>query len=877
MTTFDAVKPTIDWERTLAEYGLSADKRKHDCPQCGERKFKRSEKGFGCDGCGLKGTNPIDYVAVKKGLPANEVRDHMATVSGVTSSRKQVDAPKLKKRILSSPVAKELALDGYSKHNATFEPIAVLDKFAPYFVLRKPPVTVESLKLAGATCGQWKQFANSRSSQNVIGIPTYGPNLDLVNWSMYSATGGKIQSRQKVEENGEKKWITEQLLKRSAFSRSDRVGIFLSLAARELVLAGQPIEGLKILKLEGGSDFLAMVDRIPTDEKWIVTSSSFGCRWSDEINWLIPLLAKIEPIQCIVVPDCDLAGIAGASDWARELSAIAPTKVLQLPFEIGTKKDVRDFLNAGNGFAELQALIDSTAVFNPDGHPKTVQIKRAQHIDGPVGDATGEEGNDSFDQIANFESIEVENEDGSKSKVDIPIPILEIAESIFEHSDGWPKRVGNELFVLHNEESRQLKKPSSLFAWLRESIQVEWKQAPKLPTKEEIFEIVLHSAERFDSVERFPHFPPIPGVFYACEDRPPGNGEHLEQFLDFFCPSTPIDRQLLLAAIATTFWGGPPGGRPGFQFAALTGQGAGKTTTAATIAKLSGGSIDFDQGCKREEITKRLLSGETGYRVVLLDNIKAQTFSSASFESLITSKSISGHQMYSGNASKPNHFAFFVTFNSANFSRDMAQRLVSIVLGDAIKSADWQTRLDTFIAENHENIIDDVKAFFEKPKEQLSKYNRWANWQGEIVSRLNDPESVIEELATRETANDGDAKMAADVREFIAEFLLGYHYQTPYKVHIRFPELAKIVSGAIGSPHTSREAGLLIDRFIGSGLIDNMQRNPCKSYGKGYSFWSVDAEKKNICYELANRIEILEIEDDNAKEKRRAKARKEVY
>ncbi|HUP82405.1 MAG TPA: hypothetical protein VM260_27880 [Pirellula sp.] len=875
MSDFKQVKDAVSWEDALAVYNLSEwnDKRPRECPKCGKAKLKRSNVGFGCEGC-TTGTNPVDFIAAILLRPAEEIRDELADrfqIAGHRGGRfpRPTPANPVKKQV-STPVARELAPDGYSMHSATFEQRPFNDGLASLLAIKKKPVTLDAMNRVGCQFASWKQFTKS-NAENVIGLPVYaGPNLDLVNWSMYNSTGGLISARKKVEN---KKYETENVATRMAFPGGDRTGIFVSLADRGLLLAGKPIENLRIIKCEGGTDLLAWADRIPAGEPWIVLSSSFGCRWSDSLDWLLPMLTAIKPVECVVIPDCDQAGLDGGMNWARELSAIATTKVIRLPFEIGTKSDVRDYLNAGNGFPELRALIDSTAVFNPNDYPKK---KKAKQVSVP-GVATGDEDNESIEHITNFETIFTDNDDGSTTRTDEPIPILEIAQAIFDHSDNWPKRVGSELFVLQDGESRPLKKPSSLLAWLRESIEVNWKQGPKLASKEEIFEIVSNHAEQFDLIEKYPHFPPIPGIYYTCKDRPAGDGKHLEAFLDFFCPATPIDRQLLLAAISTTFWGGPPGGRPGFQFAALSGQGAGKSTAAATLAMLSGGSIDFDQDCKREEITKRLLNGDDGSRVIFLDNIKAKTFGNASFESLITSKTISGHKMFCGNASKPNHFSVFVTFNSAEFSRDMAQRLVSIVLGDAVKTADWQINVDTFIAEHHDQIIDDIKAFYDRPKVKLSRYNRWATWQGEIVSRLDDPESIIRLLQERENGNDGDAKAATDILGHLTNYLLEYLFVDPCKVHVGFSELAKIVSHAIGSPHTAREAGLLIDRLVGSGLITNMKRNPCRTDGKGFLFWSAEGYETNVSYDLAKRIEQREILDDNAKQRRQAIARKAVY
>ena len=126
----------------------------------------------------------------------------------------------------------------------------------------------------------------------------------------------------------------------------------------------------------------------------------------------------------------------------------------------------------------------------------------------------------------------------------------------------------------------------------------------------------------------------------------------------------------------------------------------------------------------------------------------------------------------------------------------------------------------------------------------------------------------------REASNEGDAKMANDILDEISDFLVDFHYQSPYRVHIDFQILNLIVVKAVGYQHTPRETGSLIDRLIGSRLISNMQRNPCNKQGKGFLYCSPDGYKSNVCYDLSTRINDREIKEDNAKQRRQANARR---
>ena len=707
------------------------------------------------------------------------------------------------------------------------------------------------------------QFATYRKRYPVFAIPIRGQSNETVGWCLYHATGKELP----IFAKGSKQPVEWRKIKITTGSKPGWIGPI-----------PKPTDRI-IWKTEGPSCAMATYS-LGLPEGHSVCCNAFGAEENPATTpWMLERFRDAEEV--FVVHDSDKSGQRGATEvtnengtsrpgWAPAIANVAKqvrNYVLPWPMVESHGQDLRDLiiqrLSEGLTDGEIYQHILANARLAPAVKPIAIKLPKG---------TLSTEAIESPAKITNCTTEFVES-NGKKVAIHHPIPILDIFRAIVKHGNGFPKRAGNDLFVIDRNLPRKLLKPSSLFGWLRESIEVDWKQGPNLPTREEIFEILWQHCEKFVSVEPLPHFPRIKDVYYSCDDRPVGSGKYLSQFLDFFCPSGPIDRELLLAAVVTTFWGGHPGGRPGFQFSSCSGQGAGKTTAATTIAKLTGGSIDFDQSCKREEITKRLLSGETGCRVVLLDNIKAQTFSSASFESLITSKLISGHQMYAGNASKPNYFNFFVTFNSAQFSRDMAQRLVSIVLGDAVRSSEWQPKVDQFITEHHADIVDDVKAFFDRPTKKLSSYNRWATWQGEIISRLEDPESIIYELQQREGENDGDAKAACDVLDYLADFLMDFGYTTPYRVHIGFPELSKIVTNAIGSPHTPREAGLLIDRFISSGLIANMKRNQCHTFGKGFLYWSVEGISQTVSYDLSSRIEIRETAEDNAREKRRAKIR----
>lgn len=123
------------------------------------------------------------------------------------------------------PAAKSSAItkadDGYSEHASSLEPVSLSERLLDVFAASKN-LSVESLKACGVAQFRWKQFRDGNLTQTVFGIPVYqSPKLDIVNWTIYAATGGLLSVRG-TNKNGD--WQTNQEKKYSAFSGGDRVG-----------------------------------------------------------------------------------------------------------------------------------------------------------------------------------------------------------------------------------------------------------------------------------------------------------------------------------------------------------------------------------------------------------------------------------------------------------------------------------------------------------------------------------------------------------------------------------------------------------------------------------------------------------------------------
>ena len=205
---------------------------------------------------------------------------------------------------------------------------------------------------------------------------------------------------------------------------------------------------------------------------------------------------------------------------------------------------------------------------------------------------------------------------GSKSVSVDPEIILAV---IVERTSGWPKRAAGQLIVKSAGGSvRFIKNDTELFAWLYEYFDVSWRASPGVSPKV-FFEFCRNNAEQFDDFASYPHFPRIDRILYDHSEPVYAEGEALDEFLNFFSPSTPEDRELIKALVLTLFWGGEPGQRPAFLITTdgsgpANGVGAGKTTVVETCSKLCGGFLSTSRTESIEGLKKRILKQDNSAR-----------------------------------------------------------------------------------------------------------------------------------------------------------------------------------------------------------------------------------------------------------------------
>jgi hypothetical protein len=238
---------------------------------------------------------------------------------------------------------------------------------------------------------------------------------------------------------------------------------------------------------------------------------------------------------------------------------------------------------------------------------------------------------------------------------------------------------------------------------------------------------------------------------------------------------------------------------------------------------------------------------------MLLDNVKKNRLSWAEAESLVTSSEISGHQLYKGEATRPNTLLWMITLNGPSLSRDFAQRCVVIQLKHPKQSATWEDEVSIFIEDHRWGILGDMAAFFQRVPVTLAKYSRWGAWERAVLARMPEPEELQRVIAERQAILDADDSEAADIEDHFRRELekLGYDPTTD-SVHVP-NEVARTWYGrATGAQATTTAATRTIGQASDEGLLKRLRINPCRSHGRGL-LWLAEGGGP-VHYDLGDRL-----------------------
>ena len=570
-------------------------------------------------------------------------------------------------------------------------------------------------------------------------------------------------------------------------------------------------EASVIWKVEGIPDGLALLPLVP-DHHAIVTGTNGG-KWNRRRPEKMPSIGIFKGKAAVIaLPHCDTTGRTGAEGFCHDVQElVAKVFSVNLPYTPESGKDGRDWVvdfRPQWGDEKFKAaLYDWTKL-------QEIQ-KEVFGFEAPVG------------------SI-LSNHIWAAGNECVPKTMPEILSGIFDLTNGWPRRVGDRLFIHEDDQIRWLNKAPDMFAWVGRTTKaiVDFARTSNAFGKEETFAAVKQGATGYKSIEVCPHEPRIPDHYYACNEYPSGEGSHLKWLLDRFSPETEVDRDLILLMFATLFWGGSGGQRPAFLVTA-NGRGAGKTTLAEVAAELAGGLIDVDLREDGQKIKQRILTAEgRDKRVILIDNIKAVRVSHAALEALITAPTISGHELYHGESQRPNTLLWILTMNGVGLSRDIAQRIVMIKLRIPEEySATWESEVKGFVKEFRDEIISDLIGFLRKPSKPISNHSRWGSWEHAVLSKLpfgadyrrTGPDEATKVIMQRQGETDVDSDESGEIETAITQQIMDLGYDDRDSVF--FPSIVanQWYNTATNERNSMTKTTQILRQQIEEGSIKNLE------------------------------------------------------
>ena len=387
-------------------------------------------------------------------------------------------------------------------------------------------------------------------------------------------------------------------------------------------------------------------------------------------------------------------------------------------------------------------------------------------------------------------------------------------------------RVGNTLLARPPEGALiPITTSSQLVAFTGNFANIHWQRGAEFFTQEAFFEFAKQRVDQYAAVEHFPHEAAAPNILYHHQELPAPTGRFLPEFLNFFTLASPADRTLF-ESFVLSMCVCLPGGKPMFVLMNSsssdnpvgvrdTGRGVGKSTAVALVAEVFGGLIEISSDSDEDRLRTRLLSdGATGKRLVRLDNVKSDRMSCAMIERLITAPEISGHRLYQGEGSRPNHFVYSMTVNGPNLSEDLASRSILIRCQRPAYDPGWEDRVHRFIAENRWNLISDIIARINSPSvSNIEQYGRFSSWEEKVIARCAGGNEALLETNTRRRSIDADLGDVQAIQD-----LLNQRSNQPSH-HFTTREMCEIVREATGESRAANKLKTYLERNPVPGLV----------------------------------------------------------
>jgi hypothetical protein len=106
----------------------------------------------------------------------------------------------------------------------------------------------------------------------------------------------------------------------------------------------------------------------------------------------------------------------------------------------------------------------------------------------------------------------------------------------------------------------------------------------------------------------------------------------------------------------------------------------------------------------------------------------------------------------------------------------MAQRVVEICLGEPTYRPSWEEEISAFVGENQWKIIADLIAFLQRKPGSLPSSTRWALWEREILSKVDNPAECLAAILHRREQADIELEEGALLDDYFSTKLQQLDY-----------------------------------------------------------------------------------------------------
>lgn len=426
--------------------------------------------------------------------------------------------------------------------------------------------------------------------------------------------------------------------------------------------------------------------------------------------------------QVCLMPDNDDPGREHAQIVAAGLAGIA-AEIRIVATSPAPKGDIYNYLvDEGHTIEDVYELIQAAPLY-----VSSATLSSFTTDTGPTSQALTEAKTANAVPFRNFIQSEVESPGrGGKPQKKItqePRTHAAMLEDLSKRFLGFPRKQGDKYLFDHDRDTGEIihiHDSDDLLAWIgrRSKHPVGWAHGDSMISQRQFYSSLEDTAHRYESISLIPSWPRRMDVYYAHDQLPPPcpDRSRFETLLNFFCPSSPIDRHLLAAFVCAPLWYIPGIPRPGWVIDSTEGKGCGKTTLVELVAQLYGhaplNTTKQELSINLQQIVKRCVSHSGRQaRIFLVDNVTGN-FESEELSYLITTKDITGMAPYGhGEETRPNDMTYVITSNTASVDGDLAHRFFYIQINRpkmTLGRSSWKTNVLDYIEKHRFEIVSDI-------------------------------------------------------------------------------------------------------------------------------------------------------------------------